>query len=363
MVTKGSSVAKFGVLLVSTAIFMLTVGEIILSNSHKESHAPAQVVGNLIHPLKPQEPKDRVTVAQKETENPVVAVARAQNWAVTEDSLHHNAESADKPNSSPSSAQQHPLTLEYNTSKFPWLPDVFNGAEKGKIARDPRFATSDKDDIEWEVVSFDTPRVIRTKNILNATECQSIIDVALPWIKRNTVGSGKPMLSNVRTSEGMFMVSAKDRDIFANQKLRNAAQVLTGLGDQNWIEATQVLRYSPGQFYRPHLDVFSGSSAALRGGERFASMLTVLHMPEGEGGETEFPHAQPVFPGAPRNSTSKALPPVQRITVKPEVGGSVLFYNVDRNGVIDTHATHGGVEPLNGTKWVAVTWLHPRTFH
>ena len=250
------------------------------------------------------------------------------------------------------------LKLPWNATHLPWWPDVLPGnPSKGTVRRAPEYVTGLGDDlIEWEVISYDAPRILKTRNILSPEECQSMIDAALPDLERNSVGQGKDnRVSEIRSSNGMFMQKPQQVALFANRKMQNAAQALTGMGGLNWAEATQILRYEPGQKYIPHTDYFDNNLELWRGGERFATMLTVLQQADA-GGETGFPNSRPLFPGA--NSSA----PTQTIAVRPEVGGSVLFYNQLRNRTNDPHSLHTGMRVLNGTKWVAVSWLHPMTY-
>lgn len=56
-------------------------------------------------------------------------------------------------------------------------------------------------------------------------------------------------------------------------------------------EATQVLRYGPGQKYEGHYDYFFDRVHNQRGGHRYATVLMYLNNVE-EGGETVFPNAK-----------------------------------------------------------------------
>lgn len=247
-------------------------------------------------------------------------------------------------------AQPHPVgpafLLEQNPKKVPWLPSVTNQANGSLTSEAP-----DGHTFGWVEHSHADPRVLILKNVLTKEERDDIISLASKELQRSMVISskldGSSEQNQVRTSSGMFMVSEKQRNSHANRALRKRVQTALGLRDDSWIEATQILRYEGGQFYRAHADYFSPGDAANmnRGGQRIATVLTWLNDVHG-GGETSFPLASPAG-----------------FRVKPSAGDAVLFYNVNEDGVENMQSNHGGNPPAKGeVKWVAVTWCHGRTF-
>jgi prolyl 4-hydroxylase len=150
-------------------------------------------------------------------------------------------------------------------------------------------------------------------------------------------------VDGVRTSSGMFILG-QDAFAEANLRMRTVTAAVTGVNPLN-IEATQVLHYRPGERYLAHPDWFgAGSKEHLaRGGQRFSTILCWLNN-VAAGGYTSFPYA--------------------KVAVKPKPGSCVLFYSMDREGQIDTFATHGAEPPEPGSeKWVAVDWIRQHEFH
>jgi prolyl 4-hydroxylase len=194
--------------------------------------------------------------------------------------------------------------------------------------------------VHFDLVRDASPRVLLLSDVLQPSERQQIIAEAISVMQRSEVVGqhGKGQVNSVRTSFGMFITSTI---VAANEKLRSLVASLAGVPVEN-IEATQVLRYEPGQFYRAHPDYFwEGQTEHLnRGGQRFATVLTWLNDVE-NGGETSFPQAQG---GA--------------LSLKPRAGSSILFYNVKPTGEIDVTSMHEAHPPTNGS----VCWIRPHKF-
>jgi prolyl 4-hydroxylase len=112
-------------------------------------------------------------------------------------------------------------------------------------------------------------------------------------------------------------------------------------------EPIQILFYDKGGEYRPHYDSFDpetyGGAEHIKrgGGQRVASVIMYLNTPY-EGGETIFPLAD--------------------LSVVPEKGKAVLFYNCLPSGEIDLMSLHGGAPVIEGEKWIATRWLHSGKF-
>lgn len=107
-------------------------------------------------------------------------------------------------------------------------------------------------------------------------------------------------------------------------------------------EALQVVRYEPGQEYKPHLDAFDSSDggnhakAQYEGRQREATLLIYLSGPE-VGGETIFPKLN--------------------LRVAPTPGTAIFWRNVRPDGSIDERTLHGGAPVHRGVKYAANLWL------
>jgi prolyl 4-hydroxylase len=162
---------------------------------------------------------------------------------------------------------------------------------------------------------------------------------------------GQQAVASVRTSHGTWLDDAQvvARSI-AVASLRQRASLIVGL-PEDYMEATQVLRYAPGQRYRPHMDAFDDDDGAAlrRGGQRIATVVTWLSsVPQRCGGATSFP---------------RAVDP-ENVAYAPRLGDSIVFYSVDRDAIVDPYSVHAG-EPttcMGAVKWIAVLSFHTRPF-
>jgi prolyl 4-hydroxylase len=182
------------------------------------------------------------------------------------------------------------------------------------------------------------PRIVLFGDVLSPAECDALIDLARPRVRRSTVvdpETGGSTLHEARTS------SSTEFERGATPLLERVERRLAKLVEWPYEhgEGLQVLRYGPGQEYEPHYDWFdpaaAGSAALLeRGGQRVATILMYLNDPECGGG-TSFPDAHLEI-GATR--------------------GSALFFSYDRPHAA-TRTLHGGMPVVRGEKWVATKWL------
>lgn len=107
-------------------------------------------------------------------------------------------------------------------------------------------------------------------------------------------------------------------------------------------ETLQVVRYEPGQEYKPHLDAFDSSDGGAHaksqyeGRQREATILIYLSAPEA-GGETIFPEL------------NLRVPPIPR--------AAIFWRNVRPDGAIDSRTLHGGAPVHRGVKYAANLWL------
>lgn len=195
------------------------------------------------------------------------------------------------------------------------------------------------------VMHMRLPRVVVLDGLLTAQECEAIIALARPRMKRSlTINSksaeGGDEVNDDRTSEGMFFERGEHPVVAALE--RRIAHLL------NWPlengEGLQVLRYGPGAEYKPHYDYFEPglpSTPALlrRGGQRVGTMLVYLNTPDNGGGT--------IFPNANLEIAAQQ--------------GMAVFFSYDRPHPV-SQSLHGGSPVIKGEKWVATKWLREREF-
>ena len=119
---------------------------------------------------------------------------------------------------------------------------------------------------------------------------------------------------------------------------------MTGL-DSDSAEKPQVVSYGTGGHYEPHVDYF-GTLADSKWndlyanyGDRMATLLLYLNAVK-SGGATVFPHLG--------------------ISLWPQKGSAVFWYNLFQNGEGDDLTEHAACPVLTGSKWVSNFWIRER---
>jgi prolyl 4-hydroxylase len=180
------------------------------------------------------------------------------------------------------------------------------------------------------------PYVAMFRNLLTSDECNFLIGQAAPSFQPSVIvdpASGQMRPHPVRTSENaMFPWIDENPAIHAiNQRLAAASGTPAANG-----EPLQILRYSPGQEYRPHHDALPHTD-----NQRILTMLVYLN-DSYEGGETAFLKTG--------------------LTVKGAIGDAILFRNSDPQGQPDPDALHAGLPVTAGQKLIASRWIHEKRF-
>lgn len=180
------------------------------------------------------------------------------------------------------------------------------------------------------------PQVRRYPALLSPAECAHIIEWTEGLLQPAVVidpRTGRTMVHPIRTSDGAVISPARETlAIHAiNRRIAAASATQTQQG-----EPLAVLRYAPGQQYRPHLDTITGTA-----NQRVLTVLVYLN--EGyRGGETMF--------------TATGL------KVSPSIGDAIVFSNVLPDGRIDQRAIHAGLPVTHGIKRLATRWIRARAY-
>ena len=188
------------------------------------------------------------------------------------------------------------------------------------------------------------PRIAQVDALLSADECRLLVATSGPRLQRSrTVDpeTGLPVAQEIRTSsDASFDPIVEDLALRLVQ-LRMCTAARVGLTQA---EHLTVLRYEPGQEYRPHRDYRPPSSIEHdhhESGNRLRTICVYLNHVEA-GGETEFPIA-----GA---------------QISPQPGRAVIFDNLFPDGRPDPDSLHAGLPVLRGEKWLATLWLRERRY-
>ena len=176
-------------------------------------------------------------------------------------------------------------------------------------------------------------------SVMDELLCDHFMNVAGPRLAPSGVVdpvTGGALRSEKRTSYSMYY-QASMYDAIAARGLKQIAAV-AGLPPQH-AEPLGILRYGPGQEYRPHHDYYTDSQHEA---QRIATVFVYLNEVE-EGGGTEFPRLG--------------------VTVHPARGKAVKFLNCDAAGRPNPETLHAGLPVIRGEKWLATLWFWDRPFH
>lgn len=207
---------------------------------------------------------------------------------------------------------------------------------------------------KWvELISWE-PRAFLYHNFLTKEECEYLINIAKPHMRKSTVvdsETGKSKDSRARTSSGTFLARGRDK-IVRNIEKRIADYTFIPIEHG---EGLQVLHYEVGQKYDSHYDYFMDEFNTKNGGQRLATMLMYLSDVE-EGGETVFPSAKGNFSAVPWwNELSDCGK--KGLSIKPKRGDALLFWSMKPDTTADTSSLHGGCPVIKGDKWSCTKWM------
>ncbi|XP_014512275.1 probable prolyl 4-hydroxylase 6 [Vigna radiata var. radiata] len=202
------------------------------------------------------------------------------------------------------------------------------------------------------------PRAFLYKGFLKEEECDHLISLAKDKLEKSMVAdneSGKSIMSEVRTSSGMFLNKAQDETV-ADIECRVSAW--TFLPVENG-ESMQVLHYENGEKYEPHFDYFHDKANQIMGGHRIATVLMYLSNVE-KGGETIFPNSEGKLLQPKDDTWSECAH--KGYAVKPRKGDALLFFSLNLDATTDTNSLHGSCPVIEGEKWSATKWIHVSDF-
>ena len=182
-----------------------------------------------------------------------------------------------------------------------------------------------------KTVSAD-PHIEVVQGLFSAEECRYIQLIADPWMEPAMIyaADGSGMRDPHRDSDNMVVTPAAEDLVI--QSVNRCIAEASGT-EYGWGEPLHVLRYRPGQQYRPHHDAHAYGPPERR---RIATALLYLNDAY-EGGETHFPE--------------------MGITVRGAVGDLLIFHNLTSDKLPDPRMTHAGLPIDRGEKWLATRWI------
>lgn len=179
-----------------------------------------------------------------------------------------------------------------------------------------------------------SPHVTLFRALFTPAECAYVAALAEPFFRPADVidpATGRLIRHPVRTSDAATFPLVDETP--ALHALNRRLAMASGT-DATQGEPLQVLRYRPGQEYRPHVDALDRDD-----NQRLFTMLVWLDT-DYEGGETFFL--------------------ANGLKLRGETGDAILFRNADADGRLDPHALHAGLPVTRGTKLIASRWIRAR---
>lgn len=189
--------------------------------------------------------------------------------------------------------------------------------------------------LKREIIS-QSPHATVFRDFLTHAECDFLIDRSKPALQPSLVvdpATGRQVENPVRTSDAVgYPLVTESPAIFAIcNRIALASDTYVKQG-----EPLQVLRYAPGQEYRPHFDAIDKAE-----NQRILTFLVYLN-DDYEGGETVFPTSGLAFKG--------------------RKGDGFLFRNSLPSGAVDPASHHAGTPVTAGEKFLASRWIRERNF-
>ena len=184
-----------------------------------------------------------------------------------------------------------------------------------------------------------SPRIGVVPQLLSADECRLLIAASRPHLHASQTAdpvTGIPLTLQVRTSHEASLDPLLETTALRMVQLRMAAAAGIDLPHG---EQLTVLRYAPGQQYRPHRDYLPPGTLAMdrpHAGNRQRTVCVYLN-PVAAGGATDFPTAG--------------------VRVTPEPGKAVVFDSLHADGTPDPDSLHAGLPVEHGEKWLATLWI------
>ncbi|XP_026396791.1 probable prolyl 4-hydroxylase 10 [Papaver somniferum] len=252
------------------------------------------------------------------------------------------------------------LSLPITSDGFPKAYDLTSFVRGGRRSTIEILRSKNDRGEQWmEVISWE-PRAFIYHNFLSSKECDYLISIGEPRMKKSTVidvKTGGSTASKVRTSSGMFMkrgVNEVIKDI--EERIADFTHIPVEHG-----EGLQILHYEVGQKYEPHYDYFEDEfNTKKHGGQRIATLLMYLSDVE-EGGETVFPRAKGNVSYPPWEDESVECGK-KGLAVKPKKGDALLFWSLKPDATKDLSSLHGGCPVIKGNKWSSTKWMHVGEF-
>lgn len=192
----------------------------------------------------------------------------------------------------------------------------------------------------------DTPLIRRLPGVFHPLVLDTLINLAAPLVQRSQIvdaRTGEVRADPMRNSSHVTLGPRQHDHVL--EAIERCLSRVTGMPVLNG-EFLQILRYQPGQEFRPHVDYFNESGAGsyrslADGGQRAQTVLTYLN-DDYAGGSTCFPQLE--------------------LEVKARRGDMLQFHNLRKDGRGHTDSLHAGMPVTAGEKWVLSQWIRSERY-
>ena len=194
------------------------------------------------------------------------------------------------------------------------------------------------------------PNIILIKDFLSFDECDHIIKVGDPLVKKSEVcGKMGSRPDKSRTSWTAHIGKKLITKDYQDKVLLNIYDKAARFCNQNVknIEPVQLVRYKPGQYFKSHYDYLDTrlplyKNNVEKNGQRLVTFFVYLNnVEDGVGGATYFKKINKTF--------------------KASKGQAIFWYNMI-DGKVDTQTLHSGTEIKKGTKYGMNIWVRNKEY-
>ncbi len=193
------------------------------------------------------------------------------------------------------------------------------------------------------VVHCRDPYIATIDEVFTPLECAHLKELGRPLLQPSlTVDprTGQAVRMPLRTSHSMRFEAFQEDFWLRLMQLRLCRHFQSQLAA---CEPLALLRYQPGEEYRPHRDYLPPARLAMTdgqlGGQRLYTAFVYLNDVDA-GGETDFPELG--------------------VRITPKAGRAVLFHNTLADATPDPRTLHAGLPVVAGEKWLATLWIRER---
>jgi prolyl 4-hydroxylase len=192
----------------------------------------------------------------------------------------------------------------------------------------------------------EAPLIRRLPGVIHPLVLDTVINLAAPLVQRSQIvdaRTGEVRADPMRTSSHVTLSPRQHDHVL--EALERCISRVSGMPALNG-EFLQILRYQPGEEFRPHVDYFNESGAGAYqsladGGQRAQTVLTYLN-DDYRGGSTCFPELQ--------------------LDIKARRGDMLHFHNLGADGLGHRDSLHAGMPVMAGEKWLLSQWIRSESY-